>query len=164
MNPVDAWLCVACGGAMALTQMERNPDRDAPVAAGVISASLAVGIAARALRNAGYVETQTIYLLNPVMDLLIGFWALSAHRRAPREWTRLLILVSIASIFASAAYGYAAKTPQTKYQYAIALNALLIAGLCGIGYGGLKDGLGALGAWLRKYSVPGRLPIRGRRG
>lgn len=163
MNSVDVWLCVACGGAMALTRLERTPDRDALTAVGLISASLAAGIAARALRNAGYVETQTIYLLNPAMDLLIGMWALGAHRRTRREWTRLLILVSFASLLASAAYGAAAKTPETRYAYAVALNALLVAGLCGIGWNGLRDGFADLGRRMRRHPVPGRIPTGGRR-
>jgi hypothetical protein len=163
MNSVDVWLCAACGAAAVLTRIEKRQDPETTQAVAIIGASLLAGIGARALRNAGYVETSTIYLLNPAMDFMIGWWALAAHRRRPREWTRLLYLLSFAAIMASAAYGAAHKTPGTRYVYAVALNALLVAGLCGVSWGGLRDGLADLGAWARRGPLSRRLPAGGRR-
>jgi hypothetical protein len=161
LSPADVVLIAACSATLALTSRERAPDRDAPAAVGIILGSIAVGLAARAARNAGLVETQSIYLLNPVMDALIALWAFARHRAKPRDWTRLLILVSVGSIFASAAYGAAAKTPEARYLYASVLNALLITGLCGIGYGGLRDVASSLVAELRSRALA-RLPGRAR--
>lgn len=150
MNSVDAFLCVACGAALGLTRLERRPDPDAPVAVGIITASLAVGIVARAMRNEGWVSTQTIYYLNPVMDALIGAWAVQHYRAKPREWLQFLKMSSYAAIGISVAYGAAVKTPDTRYLYAVALNALLIAGLCAIGARGARDGLSALARYGRR--------------